>query len=80
MMASVDNEVVMSVRIRLLIGMVASLLVTALPTQAAPAPWYKWQGATRTLCLQSVPAASTLKRIGGPYRDSDCRYPVRLSK
>ncbi len=79
-MAGTDNEVFMSVQIRLMIGVLAALAVTPLLTQAAPAPWYKWQGATRTICLQTVPPSSTLKRIGGPYRDSDCRYPVRLSK
>ena len=69
----------MSVRIHLMVGVSAGLIVTPLPTQAAPAPWYKWQGATRTLCLQTVPAGSALKRIGGPYRDSDCRYAVKLN-
>ncbi|MDB5979394.1 MAG: hypothetical protein JWQ69_409 [Pseudomonas sp.] len=70
----------MSIRIRLLIGMMAGLAVIALPTQAAPAPWYKWQGATRIVCLQTVPTGSALKRIDGPFRDSSCRYPVKLSK
>jgi hypothetical protein len=79
-MAAIANEVFMSVRIRLTTWLMAGLVTIALPVHAAPAPWYKWQGATRTICQQTVPASSTLKRIGGPYRDSDCRYPVKLSK
>jgi hypothetical protein len=75
--STIDDEVFMSVQICATTWLMAGLAVITLPTQAAPAPWYKWQGATRTICQQTVPASSNFKRISGPYRDSDCRHPVK---
>jgi hypothetical protein len=67
----------MPLQTRLIFSLVASLILIQNQAQAATAPWYKWQGATRVICTQWVNPKSAFKLIGGPYRDASCRYPGR---
>lgn len=69
----------MTLRIRAALLLLGSLIATPLSAQAGTAPWYKWQGATRVVCLQYVNPQSALKLIDGPYRDAACRYRGRPS-
>ncbi|WP_299832336.1 hypothetical protein [Pseudomonas sp.] len=56
--------------IRMIIALVASVLVSS-SALAASAPWYTWQGATRTVCAQNSPGPGWI-RLRGPYKKSDC--------
>lgn len=69
----------MHLQTRLIFSLVASLIFTQIQAQAATAPWYKWQGATRVICQQWVNPKSAFKLIDGPYRDASCRYQGRPS-
>ncbi|MBX8483928.1 hypothetical protein [Pseudomonas cichorii] len=48
-------------------------LMTFIPllSQAAPAPYYKWQGASRIVCAQTSPGPGW-KRLNGSFIKSDC--------
>lgn len=48
-----------------------ALLSTALLSHAAPARYYKWQGADRVVCAQTSPGWGW-KRLSGFYVKSDC--------
>ncbi|MCO8163430.1 hypothetical protein NJC38_14810 [Pseudomonas sp. 21LCFQ010] len=48
-----------------------SLLSAALLAQAAPARYYKWQGADRVICAQTSPGWGWT-RLNGSYVKSDC--------
>lgn len=48
-----------------------SLLSTTLLAQAAPARYYKWQGADRVICAQTSPGWGWT-RLSGFYVKSDC--------
>ncbi|WNW11157.1 hypothetical protein RRX38_08315 [Pseudomonas sp. DTU_2021_1001937_2_SI_NGA_ILE_001] len=48
-----------------------ALLCAALVTEAAPARYYKWQGADRVVCAQTSPGWGW-KRLNGSYVKSDC--------
>ncbi|WP_397449117.1 hypothetical protein [Pseudomonas sp. NA-150] len=63
----------MRVRIRFTLPLLASLITTPLPAFAGTAPWYKWQGTSRVVCLQYVNPKWAFKLVDGPYRDATCK-------
>jgi hypothetical protein len=69
----------MPLQTRLIFSLVVGLTFIPIQAQAATAPWYKWQGATRVICKQWVNPKSAFKLIDGPYRDASCRYRGRPS-
>lgn len=48
-------------------------------TDAAPAPWFRWQSITtgEMVCTQ-VPMGKGWKMLNGPFKDSQCRVKVDL--
>lgn len=48
-----------------------TLLSAIAPSQAAPARYYKWQGADRVICAQTSPGWGWT-RLNGFYVKSDC--------
>lgn len=54
------------------LAMLAGLLIaTALPSQAGPARYYKWQGDDRIVCAQTSPGPGWT-RLNGSFIKSDC--------
>lgn len=60
---------------------VAGLLALACAAGAAgaPAPWYQWRSLQNgsQVCAQTSPG-SGWAQAGGPFRDADCRRPLRV--
>nr|WP_260409003.1 hypothetical protein [Pseudomonas cichorii] len=55
-----------------LLGLIAiPLMTSALFALAAPAHYYKWQGASRIVCAQTSPGPGW-KRLNGWFIKSDC--------
>jgi hypothetical protein len=54
-------------------AMSALLAFSAIPSAAAPAPWFKWRSTAdgKQVCSQT-PLGSGWKKASGPYRDSHC--------
>ncbi len=57
----------------MLLRLIPALALTLFATTnlAAPAPYYLWQGHSKTLCAQTSPGYGWT-RMGGPYVKSDC--------
>ncbi|WP_407311835.1 hypothetical protein [Pseudomonas sp. nanlin1] len=58
-----------------LVALLFLLGTLASATQAAPAPWYKWQSLTKAgvyLCAQTSPGEGWA-RLAGPYDNAGCR-------
>lgn len=47
------------------------LIIATLPSQAAPARFYKWQGDDRIVCAQTSPGPGWT-RMNGSYIKADC--------
>lgn len=47
------------------------ILASALPSQAAPARYHKWQGDDRIVCAQTSPGPGWT-RMNGSFIKSDC--------
>jgi hypothetical protein len=46
---------------------------------AAPAPWYQWRSKLDGgLACAQVSPGDGWEAAGGPYRDADCRQPLRV--
>ncbi|MGV8918315.1 MAG: hypothetical protein ACOH2R_11040 [Pseudomonas sp.] len=69
----------MRLRIRCTLALLAGLISTTLPALAGTAPWYKWQGTSRVVCLQYVNPKWAFKLIDGPYREATCKQRGRPS-
>ncbi|WP_201004733.1 hypothetical protein [Pseudomonas cichorii] len=61
----------MRFRARLLASIAALLMISPLLAQAAPAPYYRWQGDSRIVCAQTSPGPGW-KRLNGSFIKSDC--------
>lgn len=61
----------MFVRLLPITAIAAVLLIWGGEVLAESAHWYKWQGASRTVCAQNSPGPGW-KRLGGPYVKADC--------
>ena len=61
----------MGLRVALLLTLIASSLACSFGVEAAPAPYYLWQGAKRTVCAQTSPGHGWT-RISAAYVKSDC--------
>jgi len=49
----------------------AALILVSATSQAAPARYYKWQGADRIVCAQTSPGEGW-KRLKGYFVKADC--------
>ena len=56
---------------RLRSALLLTLSLCSLPVWAAPAPYFLWQGAHRTVCAQTSPGEGW-RRISAAYVKSDC--------
>ncbi len=61
----------MKARASLLPILAATLILISATSQAAPARYYKWQGADRVVCAQTSPGEGW-KRLNGFFVKSDC--------
>ena len=56
---------------RLRVALVLTLIACSFAVEAAPAPYFLWRGAHRTVCAQTSPGEGWT-RISAAYVKSDC--------